>query len=102
TAVARAAMETNVAARPVEDLDAYKAQLDASVFKSALLMRPVFEASKKEARRIVFSEGEDERVLHAAQALLEETSEQPILIGRPAVIETRCERLGLKIRPGRD
>ncbi|WP_281968569.1 NADP-dependent malic enzyme [Roseovarius nanhaiticus] len=102
TAVARAAMESAVAERPIEDLDAYKAKLDASVFKSALLMRPVFEASKKDARRIVFAEGEDERVLRAAQAILEETSEQPILIGRPSVIEARCERMGLDIRPGRD
>ncbi|MFX0542468.1 NADP-dependent malic enzyme [Roseovarius sp. S4756] len=102
TAVARAAMESGVATRPMEDLGAYKAKLDASVFKSALLMRPVFEASKKDARRIVFAEGEDERVLRAAQAILEETSEQPILIGRPGVIEARCERMGLNIRPGRD
>jgi len=102
TAVARAAMESGVAARPLDDLVAYKAKLDASVFKSALLMRPVFEASKKDARRIVFAEGEDERVLRAAQAILEETSEQPILIGRPNVIEARCERMGLDIRPGRD
>ena len=102
TAVARAAMETGVAERPLEDLDAYKTKLDASVFKSALLMRPVFEASKKQARRIVFSEGEDERVLRTAQAILEETSERPILIGRPSVIEARCERMGLNIRPERD
>ncbi|MFX0546901.1 NADP-dependent malic enzyme [Roseovarius sp. S1116L3] len=102
TAVARAAMESGVATRPMEDLAAYKAKLDASVFKSALLMRPVFEASKKDARRIVFAEGEDERVLRASQAILEETSELPILIGRPGVIEARCERMGLNIRPGRD
>ena len=102
TAVARAAMDSGVAERPIEDLDAYKAKLDASQFKSALLMRPVFEASKKDARRIVFAEGEDERVLRASQAILEETSEQPILIGRPSVIEARCERMGLDIRPGRD
>ncbi|UXX82923.1 NADP-dependent malic enzyme [Roseovarius pelagicus] len=102
TAVARAAMETGVATRPMDDLVAYKARLDASVFKSALLMRPVFEAARKEARRIVFAEGEDERVLRAAQAILEETTERPILIGRPSVIEQRCERLGLDIRPGMD
>lgn len=102
TAVARAAMETGVAERPLDDLDSYKTKLDASVFKSALLMRPVFEASKKQARRIVFSEGEDERVLRTAQAILEETSERPILIGRPSVIEARCERMGLNIRPERD
>ncbi|MCZ0812973.1 MAG: NADP-dependent malic enzyme [Pseudomonadota bacterium] len=102
TAVARAAMETGVAARPIEDLKAYKNRLDASVFKSALLMRPVFEAAATAARRIVFAEGEDERVLRAAQAILEDTTELPILIGRPSVIERRCERLGLEIRPGRD
>ncbi len=102
TAVAKAAMESGVAVRPVEDLAAYKAKLDASVYKSALLMRPVFDAAATGARRIVFAEGEDERVLRAAQAILEETTETPILIGRPDVIASRCERLGLEIRPDRD
>ncbi|WP_416883069.1 NADP-dependent malic enzyme [Marivita sp.] len=102
TAVAQAAMESGVALRPVEDLKAYKAKLDASVYKSAMLMRPVFEAAATGARRIVFAEGEDERVLRAAQAILEETTETPILIGRPDVIASRCERLGLEIRPERD
>ena len=102
SAVARAAMETGVATRPIADLDAYKADLDASVFKSALLMRPVFEAARTAERRLVFAEGEDERVLRAAQAVLEETPEQPILIGRPEVIARRCERAGLAIRPERD
>jgi malate dehydrogenase (oxaloacetate-decarboxylating)(NADP+) len=102
TAVAQAAMESGVALRPVEDLKAYKAKLDASVYKSALLMRPVFDAAATGARRIVFAEGEDERVLRAAQAILEETTETPILIGRPDVIASRCERLGLEIRPERD
>ncbi|MCK0149601.1 NADP-dependent malic enzyme [Marivita sp. S6314] len=102
TAVAKAAMESGVARRPVENLDAYKAKLDASVYKSALLMRPVFQAAATAARRIVFAEGEDERVLRAAQAILEETTETPILIGRPEVIASRCERLGLEIRPDRD
>jgi malate dehydrogenase (oxaloacetate-decarboxylating)(NADP+) len=101
-AVARAAMETGVATRPIADLDAYKRQLDGSVFRSALLMRPVFEASKLADRRIVFAEGEDERVLRAAAAMLEETTDKPILIGRPEVVEHRCERAGLPIRPGRD
>jgi len=102
TAVARAAMDSGVARNPIEDLDAYRASLDASVYKSALLMRPVFDAARTAARRIVFAEGEDERVLRTAQAILEETTETPILIGRPSVIEQRCERLGLTIRPGRD
>ncbi|MBY5934171.1 NADP-dependent malic enzyme [Tateyamaria omphalii] len=100
SAVAKAAMETGVAQRPIADLDAYKTSLDGSVFKSALLMRPVFEAARAKARRIVFAEGEDERVLRAAQAMLEETTERPILIGRPEVIEARIARAGLTIRIG--
>jgi malate dehydrogenase (oxaloacetate-decarboxylating)(NADP+) len=101
-AVARAAMETGVATRPIEDLDAYKARLDGSVFRSALLMRPVFEAARATSRRIVLAEGEDERVLRAANAMIEETTEVPILIGRPDVVAARCERAGLPIRPDRD
>ena len=102
TAVAKAAMESGVAKRPVADLEAYKAGLDASVFRSAMIMRPVFEAARVAARRIVFAEGEDERVLRAASAMLEETTEVPILIGRPEVVATRLERAGLSIKPGRD
>ncbi|MCD9147471.1 NADP-dependent malic enzyme [Pseudophaeobacter flagellatus] len=102
SAVAEAAMKSGVAARPIDDLEAYKQRLNQSVFKSALLMRPVFDAARAAARRIVFAEGEDERVLRAAQEVLEETTETPILIGRPEVIEARCERLGLRIRPDRD
>jgi len=102
TAVARAAMDSGVAERPIADLVKYKADLDGSVFKSALIMRPVFQAAAKSSRRIVFAEGEDERVLRAANAIMEETTETPILIGRPEVIATRCERAGLTIRPGTD
>ncbi len=102
SSVARAAMESGVAKRPIDDLEAYKERLNQTVFKSALLMRPVFEAAAVASRRIVFAEGEDERVLRAAQAILEETTETPILIGRPEVIESRCERLGLVVRPGQD
>ncbi|OED50060.1 malate dehydrogenase [Rhodobacteraceae bacterium (ex Bugula neritina AB1)] len=102
SAVAKAAMESGAATRPIEDMEAYRQKLNQTVFKSALLMRPVFEAARAAARRIVFAEGEDERVLRAAQAILEETTETPLLIGRPEVIERRCERLGLDVRPGRD
>ncbi len=102
SAVAKAAMDSGVATRPIEDLDAYRHSLNQSVFKSALLMRPVFEAAAQTTRKIVFAEGEDERVLRAAQAILEETNEVPILIGRPEVIDLRCERMGLNIRPTRD
>jgi malate dehydrogenase (oxaloacetate-decarboxylating)(NADP+) len=101
-AVAKAAMESGVATRPIADLDAYKMQLDSSVFRSALLMRPVFDAARAATRRIIFAEGEDERVLRAANAMLEETTDKPILIGRPDVVAMRCERAGLPIRPGRD
>lgn len=101
-AVAKAAMDSGVATRPIEDLEAYKHKLDQSVFKSALLMRPLFESARAASRRIIFAEGEDERVLRAAQAILEETTETPILIGRPEVLEARCERAGLTIRPGQD
>ncbi|MAQ82106.1 MAG: NADP-dependent malic enzyme [Maritimibacter sp.] len=102
SAVAKAAMESGVATRPLEDIAAYKARLDGSVFRSALIMRPVFQAAATARRSIVFAEGEDERVLRAASAMIEETTDTPILIGRPEVIEARCERAGLAIRPGRD
>ena len=102
SAVAKAAMASGVATRPIADLDAYKTTLDGSVFKSALLMRPVFEAARAVARRIVFAEGEDERVLRAAQAMVEETTERPILIGRPEVIEARIARAGMTIKLDQD
>ena len=102
SAVARAAIETGIATRPIADMEAYKNGLDGSVFKSAMIMRPVFDAARTAERNIVFAEGEDERVLRAAQAIMEETTDKPILIGRPEVIERRCERAGLKIRPGVD
>ncbi|WBU58368.1 NADP-dependent malic enzyme [Paracoccus sediminicola] len=102
TAVAKAAMDSGVAQRPIEDLNAYKRRLDSSVFRSALIMRPVFEAAATSSRRIVFAEGEDERVLRAANAMIEETTDVPILIGRPEVVEKRAERAGLPIRPEKD
>jgi malate dehydrogenase (oxaloacetate-decarboxylating)(NADP+) len=102
SAVAKAAMDTGVATRPIADLETYRQTLAGSVFRSALIMRPVFEASRLADRRIVFAEGEDERVLRAANAMIEETTDKPILIGRPEVVEARCERAGLPIRPGRD
>ncbi len=101
-AVAKAAMESGVATRPIADLAAYKADLDGSVFKSALIMRPVFEAARSASRRIVFAEGESERVLRAANAMVDETGDRPILIGRPEVVAQRIERHGLAIKPGVD
>ena len=102
SAVARAAMESGVATRPIADMDAYRRKLDGSVFRSTLIMRPVFEVARTVTRNIIFAEGEDERVLRAANAMIEEMTDKPILIGRPEVIEHRCERAGLTIRPGRD
>ncbi|MBF9043640.1 NADP-dependent malic enzyme [Rhodobacterales bacterium HKCCE4037] len=101
-AVAEAAMTSGVATRPLDDLDAYRAKLNQSVFRSALIMRPVFEAAATAQRSLVFAEGEDERVLRAAQAMVQETTDKPILIGRPDVIDARIERAGLVIRPGQD
>jgi len=99
SAVAQAAMDTGVATRPIADMKAYRERLEGSVFRSALIMRPVFDAARSAHRRIVFAEGEDERVLHATQSMLEETGDRPILVGRPEVIAARCDRGGLKIRP---
>ena len=101
SAVAGAAMESGVATRPVE-MEAYRAALRRRTFRSSLVMRPVFEAASSAARRIVFAEGEDDRVLRAAQAILEDTKEVPILIGRPEAVDLRCDRLGLTLRPGTD
>ena len=101
-AVAQAAMDSGVATKALPDIEAYRQGLNGSVFRSAMIMRPIFEASSLAERRIVFAEGEDERVLRAANAMIEETTDKPILIGRPDVVEMRCERAGLPIRPGRD
>ncbi|MFM2279983.1 MAG: hypothetical protein RLZZ444_2214 [Pseudomonadota bacterium] len=99
-AVARAAEETGVAKRPIADYDAYLDQLNRFVFRSGFIMKPVFAAAKLAGKkRVIFAEGEDERVLRAAQVLLEENIAKPILIGRPSIIEARLQRFGLKIRP---
>ncbi len=101
TAVARAAIESGVATREI-NLDAYTTALQGEVFKSYSIMRTVFDAARAAKRRIVFAEGEDERVLRAAQSMVEEGVDTPILIGRPEVVEARLDRAGLEIRPGKD
>ena len=101
-AVAKAAMETGVATRPIDDFEAYKERLDRFVFRSGFVMKPIFAAAKAAPKRVIYADGEDERVLRAAQVVLEEGIAKPILIGRPAVIQSRCERFGLTIRPGHD
>ncbi|MBT5569635.1 MAG: NADP-dependent malic enzyme [Alphaproteobacteria bacterium] len=101
-AVARAAMESGVATRPITDFDAYIEQLSRFVFRSDMLMRPTFDRAKANRKVVVFAEGEDDRVLRAAKAALDEGIAQPILIGRPEVVQNRVERLGLNFRPGED
>ena len=102
-AVAKAAMESGVATRPIADMDAYVDQLNRFVFRSGLLMKPVFSMAKAaKVKRVIYADGEDERVLRAAQVVLEEGIAQPIIVGRPHVVETRLKRYGLKIRPGKD
>ncbi|WP_019401875.1 NADP-dependent malic enzyme [Chelatococcus sp. GW1] len=101
-AVAKAAMDTGVARKPIEDLEAYRESLGRFVFRSGFIMKPVVTQAKAEPKRVIYAEGEDERVLRAAQAVIEDGIAQPILIGRPAVVETRLKRFGLSIRPGRD
>jgi malate dehydrogenase (oxaloacetate-decarboxylating)(NADP+) len=102
-AVAKAACESGVATRPIEDWPAYLDRLNRFVFRSGLVMKPVFSAAKSaSAKRVIYADGEDERVLRAAQVVLEEGVAEPILVGRPHVIEVRLKRYGLKIRPGID
>ncbi|MGE0799411.1 MAG: NADP-dependent malic enzyme [Lautropia sp.] len=102
-AVARAAIESGVATRPIADFDAYREQLKRFVYHSGSFMRPIFEAAKRsESRRIVFAEGEEERILRAVQVVVDEKLARPILIARPAVLQKRIERFGLRIKPGVD
>jgi malate dehydrogenase (oxaloacetate-decarboxylating)(NADP+) len=102
-AVARAAMQSQVATRPVEDFAAYRNTLEQFVYRSGNFMRPIFASARRAlTKRVVYAEGEDERVLRAAQVVVDEDLARPILVGRPAVIESRIQRLGLRIRPGGD
>ncbi len=101
-AVAKAAMDSGVATRPIADFDTYRDQLTNFVYHSGFVMKPVFTAAKKSPRRVIYAEGEDERVLRAVQVVVDEKLAQPILIGRPDVVETRLKRFGLRLAPGRD
>jgi malate dehydrogenase (oxaloacetate-decarboxylating)(NADP+) len=99
-AVAKAAAESGVARAPIADLEAYRRSLEPFVYRSGQLMRPVFDLARQAARRVVYAEGEDDRVLRAVQTVVSEGLAQPILIGRHAAIEAAATRLGLKLDLG--
>src|SRR5437660_1387961 len=101
-AVAAAAMASGVAARPIADIDAYRERLNRFVFRSGFIMKPVFAQAKCEPKRVVYAEGEDERILRATQIVGGEGLGRPILSGRPAIVEARLARYGLPIRPDRE
>ena len=101
-AVAKAAMETGVATRPIEDLNAYRQKLSEFVFRSGLVMKPVFNKAKSNPKRVVYAEGEEERILRATQVIVDEQIAQPILIGREEVIAHRIDKLGLRLKKDRD
>ena len=102
-AVAKAAADSGVALRPIADMDAYRERLQSFVYASGTVMKPIYAAAKKGVKnRIAYAEGEEERVLRAAQIVVDEGLARPTLIGRPAVIAVRIEKFGLRLRPGHD
>ncbi len=101
-AVAKAAMDSGVATRPIEDFNAYRLRLNQFVFQSGLVMKPIFEQARSNPKRVVYAEGEQERVLRAVQAIVDDGLAKPVLIGRRKVLEMRVERLGLRLRPDED
>ncbi len=101
-AVAQAAMDSGVATRPLDNLNAYRSRLRRFVYQSGSAMEPVFDAARKNPKRLIYAEGEEERVLRAVQVVVDEGLAQPILIGRPEVIAMRIERYGLRLKPGAD
>jgi malate dehydrogenase (oxaloacetate-decarboxylating)(NADP+) len=101
-AVAKAAMDSGVATRPIADFEAYRQQLMNFVYHSGFVMKPVFARAKQSPKRVIYAEGEDERVLRAVQVVADEQLARPILIGRPDVVEMRLQKFGLRIRAGRD
>ena len=101
-AVAKAAIESGVATRPISDWDSYTQQLSSFVYQTGMLMRPVYAAAKSQPKRIIYAEGEDERILRAVQTVVDEGLARPILVGRPEVMDMRIERYDLRIRQGKD
>jgi malate dehydrogenase (oxaloacetate-decarboxylating)(NADP+) len=101
-AVAQAAMDSGVAIRPIKDMPAYRQRLSQFVYQSSSSMQPLFEAAKRAPKRVVYAEGEDERVLRAAQVVVDEGLARPMLLGRPEVIAQRIAEYGLRLAPGKD
>jgi malate dehydrogenase (oxaloacetate-decarboxylating)(NADP+) len=102
-AVAKAAVDSGVAVRPIADLDAYREKLQTFVYASGTTMKPIFQLAKRaEKRRVAYAEGEEERVLRAVQVVVDEGLARPTLIGRPDVIALRCEKFGLRLQAGKD
>ena len=101
-AVAKAAMDSGVATRPIADFDAYRDRLSQFIYHSSLIMKPVFAGAKRSAKRVAYAEGEEERVLRAVQVVVDEGLARPVLIGRPEVIAARIEKFGLRLHAGAD
>jgi malate dehydrogenase (oxaloacetate-decarboxylating)(NADP+) len=101
-AVAKAAMESGMATRPIADFAAYEEKLGQFIYRTGLVMKPVYDRARTDVKRVVYAEGEEETVLRAVQTVIDEGLAHPILIGRPDVIDTRIKRLGLRMRPGVD
>jgi malate dehydrogenase (oxaloacetate-decarboxylating)(NADP+) len=101
-AVAQAAMDSGIATRPIKDMDAYREKLEQFVYRTGLLMKPVFDAARANPKRVVYADGEEPIVLRAVRSVIDDGLARPILIGRPGVIEGRIETLGLRLRPGDD
>lgn len=101
-AIAQAAMDSGVATRPIEDMEAYRQHLSQYVFESVILMRPLFAKAKSDPKRLVYAEGEQTKILHSVQSVFDEGLAKPILIGDPDIIENRIKQMGLRLRPGID
>ncbi|GMR14831.1 MAG: NADP-dependent malic enzyme [Gammaproteobacteria bacterium] len=101
-ATAQAAMHSGVATRPIKDMQSYREKLTQFLWRTGLMMKPIFDAAKSDPKRVIYAEGETEVVLRAAQSVVDEGIAQPILIGRPSVIDQRIKKLGLRLVPGQD
>ncbi len=101
-AVAKAAMDSGVASRPIEDFDAYREAMARFVFRSGTIMKPMFQRAREAGKRLIYADGEDERVLRAVQVVVDEGLAQPIVVGRPSVVASRLDELALRVRPGED